>query len=139
MNLHDVSRTCAAASSCAGSAASAALSMVFPGRRSRPDALWCIAESASYACGAFWCHLLLCCNLLNILICSLRCAKACKYIHIRKVCNCPEQAGVPRINNTLAEQQRSPPILLQTNSMGYTKPMSQAPLVATVLSLQHVQ
>ena len=30
MNLHDVSRTCAAASSCAGSAASAALSMVFP-------------------------------------------------------------------------------------------------------------
>ena len=115
-----------------------------PGRGC-PEALWCTAKSAkqyeasnlgdlvtyvTFLC--MWCLVVpsgaICCAVIcsTFLSASLRCAKACQYIQIRQVSNCPEQAGVPRIKNitdAIAEQQRGPLILLQTNSTGYTKPM----------------
>lgn len=142
MNLHDVSRTCAAVSS---SAVCAELSMEnWSGSSrtgmSRSSLVHCKICEAIWSFKPWWlgdlCDLpmhvvpsgAICCAVIcsTFLSASLRCAKACQYIQIRQVPNCPEQAGVPRIKNitdAIAEQQRGPLILLQTNSTGYTKPM----------------
>ena len=142
MMMHDVSRTCAAVSS---PAVSAELSMAnWSGSSrmgtSRSSLVHCKICEARWSFKPWWlgdlCDLpmhvvpsgAICCAVTcsTFLSASLRCAKACQYIQIRQVPNCPEQAGVPRIKNitdAIAEQQRGPLILLQTNSTGYTKPM----------------